>query len=677
MFGTGFLSFSSRASGRLRAFCVLLAVGCAFLVSTSYASADYTWTGDFLCGNQYGCSYDTGWHEGNWTTAPPEASEPNLGTLNLPALPNCGQGACYSSVDDLSFSMSATKIDIDDAVGYQIGSDADTGPAPAIGLGSGGFNATPTAATNGDGAGLFWDQELDLTAPQTWTLTGDGTWQDTPITIGAPITAGGTNPSADALTIDLSNNQYLTFIDGLEVGAVTVSGANSSDTGYSSAQNGTLIANDINGDDDAPVTIDNVEYTIEPNEDHQPHTQTVGPLTTNGAFLQIGDGNAPDASFDVRGTVDLGAGSVTGTEIDQSGSTPGTDFAQLSATGNVALGGQLVADGGGCSMGVGDVATPITTMGALSGTFANAPDGAMMPLQVCFAENQGGLGVQVRYTAKSVTETVVPASSTSTLLSTDPTDAAANQPVTLSADVTAATFLYAGPAGTVEFFDGATPIPGCTAQPVAATNANTGGARCTTSFATPDMSALTAVFTPSAGSGLTGSTSGAPGTRSGSGTTGNAAGGNGSPGGSGGGTSSSSAGSSATTTAVKSAIAKIGNTKVTGTGVGVPLTCSGGLPCTLALTLSVTEKLKNGRVTAIAARVANSKTTKITTRTVTLGHETVTVASNGTSTARLTLNPLGKRLLNQHHRLATKLSIALGGRTLTTKVVTFKAATKR
>jgi hypothetical protein len=676
----------SGMSTRFRVLSVMIVFGCSFLAWTGQASADYTWTGDFYCGGQYGCSYATGWHEGNWTTGPPEASAPNLGTLSFPALPNCGQGTCYGSLDDLNFAMSATAIDIDDAVGYQVQSDDGDGPAPAIGLGSGGITATPAAASNAPVGGVWWGQPLDLTTAQSWSLSGDGTWQDTPFAIDGPITAGGASPAADALTIKLASTQYLTFLDGLEVGAVTVSGANSSDSGETAAQNGTLYANDINGDDGAPVTIDNVVYAIEPNEDDLPHTQTVGPLTTNGAFLQIGDGNTPhDAILDVNGAVNLGAGTVTGTEIDQSGATPGSDFAQLSASGNITLGGDLIADGGVCSVGVGDVATPITTTGTLSGTFSNVPDGAMTPLQPCFASNLGATGVQIGYTNHSMTETVVPGSSTATLLTANPLSPTANQSVTLTANVTAATFLYYGPAGAVEFFDGTTPIPGCTAQPLTASDANAGSATCTTSFASPDMADVTAAFTPT-GSTITGSTSGAPGAGAGSsgggsttgGGGGSATGGGGSTGSGGdatsveGGASGPSSGGSspATSSALKSAIAKIGNTKVARTGVGVPLSCSGGLSCTLSLTLSITEHLKNGQVTAITARAPKTKV-------MALGHVTVTIASNGTRTVSLSLNATGKRLLHQHHKLAVRLTISSMGRTLGSKVLTFKLSVKR
>src|ERR1700733_9948741 len=107
----------SRLNGRfakLRLFSVLIVLGGTVTLWTASARADYTWTGNFFCGGQFGCSYQDGWSEGNWTTGPPSAGNAMLGTLNFPALPSCGQGTCYSSLDDLSFPMSATGIYIDD-----------------------------------------------------------------------------------------------------------------------------------------------------------------------------------------------------------------------------------------------------------------------------------------------------------------------------------------------------------------------------------------------------------------------------------------------------------------------------------------------------------------------------------------------------------------------------------
>jgi hypothetical protein len=669
---------------KLRVFSVLIVLGAAATLTTASARADYTWSGNFFCGGQYGCSYQDGWSEGNWTTGPPTAGDPTLGTLDFPALPSCGQGTCYASLDDLSFPMSATGIDIDDAVGYDIQGDDGEGTPPPIGLGSGGITATAVPATNSLSGGVDWLQPLALTAPQTWSITGENNAPGTGFDLG-PVTAAGANPSADSLGITLGAQENLTFSAGLDVGAFTVSGTNPSDLGNDAAFNGTLYSPNINGDDDAPVTINNILYAVEPNVVHLAHTQTLGPLTTNGAWLQVGDGNVPDGILSVNGTVNLGSSSVTGIEIDQGGSAPGTDFAQLQATGNVSLAGQLNVDGGPCTVGVGETATLITTTGTLTGTFANVANGAMTPMVPCYAPNSNVLGAQVTYGAHTMIATVVPGSSTATLLTENPTGPAANQSVTLTANVSAATLLEAGPAGTVEFLEGATPIAGCTAQALTANSANTGTATCATSFATTDPTNLSAVFTPT-GSTLTGSNSGGVTTGTGQGT---GTGGGSTPPTGGGSTAVPAgpastqglAGTSATTqqtsAAQKSSTPKLGAAKVTGTTVGVPVTCSGATSCTVSLALSITEELKGAQITAVEARGPKAAKTKTIKKTVPVGHATATIAANGKRTAKLALSTGGKRLLSQRHTLAVKLTVSVKNRTLTSRVLHFKAPRKR
>jgi hypothetical protein len=676
---------------KLRLFSVLIVLGGAATLWTASARADYTWTGNFFCGGQFGCSYQDGWSEGNWTTGPPSAGNPTLGTLSFPALPACGQGTCYASLDDLSFPMSATGIDIDDAVGYDVQGDDGEGTPPPIGLGSGGITATAAPATNALSGGADWLQPLALTAPQTWSITGENNAPATAFYFG-PVTSAGANPSAESLGITLGDQQTLTFGAGLDVGAFTVSGANPSDLGNDAAFNGTLYSPNINGNDAAPVTINNVVYAVEPNVVHLAHTQTVGPLTTNGAWLQVGDGNLPDAILSVNGTVNLGPTSVTGIEIDQAGSMPGTDFAQLQATGGVSLAGQLTVDGGPCTVGVGETATLITTTGTLSGTFANVANGAMTPMVACYAPNSSVLGAQVTYGTHTMTATVVPGSSTATLLAENPASPTANQPVTLTANVSAATLLQAGPAGTVEFLEGTTPIAGCTAQSLTANSANTGTATCATSFATAEPTNLSAVFTPT-GSALTGSSSTGvstgtgQGPGAGSGSTPPTGSGSAPPTGSGStppagqGSAQGPTGTSATTQQTsggqKSSTPKLGAAKVTGTAVGVPVTCSGGTSCTLSLALSITEELKGGQITAFEARGPKAAKTKTIRKTVTVGHTAATVAANGKRTVQLTLNAAGKRLLTQRHTLAVKLTVAVKNRVLTSRVLHFKVPRKR
>ena len=84
--------------------------------------------------------------------------------------------------------------------------------------------------------------------------------------------------------------------------------------------------------------------------------------------------------------------------------------------------------------------------------------------------------------------------------------------------------------------------------------------------------------------------------------------------------------------------------------VSVPLTCSaqaaGG--CTLKLVLTVQETLSGNRVVAVAARRV----------TVTVGTHTVRLKPGQKSTATVTLNATGRRLLTHMHKLAVKFSVS-------------------
>ena len=84
--------------------------------------------------------------------------------------------------------------------------------------------------------------------------------------------------------------------------------------------------------------------------------------------------------------------------------------------------------------------------------------------------------------------------------------------------------------------------------------------------------------------------------------------------------------------------------------VSVPLTCSpqAAGSCTLTLRLTVQETLSAGRVVAVAARRV----------TVTVGTRTVRLKPGQRSTATVTLNATGRRLLARMHKLAVKFSVS-------------------
>jgi hypothetical protein len=346
-----------------------------------------------------------------------------------------------------------------------------------------------------------WAIPLSLTASQSWTITGDNgaTPYGGSLALLSPVTGSGAT-----LNAQLGSEGSLAVRNGMQVSTFAATGANTADSGFKAASNGTIFPTSLNSSPAAPVSVSDVVLNDEHLQTSQPVPDDIGPLTASGAFINVGDGNSPDAILAVQGAVNLDASTVTQFSIDQAGSTPSTDYSQLTATGNVSLAGTLSV-AGNCSMGTGSTATLITTTGTLSGTFANAPEGGIVAFENSCSPS---LAAQIHYTSNSVTATVVAGGTTATTLSASPTTATTNQPVSMTATVTTGTPLYAGPAGTVQFLNGTTAIPGCTAQPLTASNATTGTATCAVAFAAAGSpAAVSAVYTPAGGSGLAGSTS--------------------------------------------------------------------------------------------------------------------------------------------------------------------------
>lgn len=150
------------------------------------------------------------------------------------------------------------------------------------------------------------------------------------------------------------------------------------------------------------------------------------------------------------------------------------------------------------------------------------------------------------------------------------------------------------------------------------------------------------------------------------------------PGGGGGGTTSLPAPPSAPPAgpaAVAPGSVTVGQATVSGTTASLPVTCAGTAACTVTLTLSVVEKLRNGRVVGVSAAKRKAKTIK---KTVVVGRTTVTIPPRTTRVVRLSLNKAGKRLLAKRSPLKVRLTVTVAGKTMSSTKVTFKRpATKR
>jgi hypothetical protein len=345
--------------------CGLLAVGVS-----SAAATDFAWSGATPSGT--GAS---NWSSaGNWVggTAPTGTVE----TLSFPALT---AGACTSmpptdtcaeSHNDLT-GLSVNHIAIDQSTDYDITGNGIT-------LGAGGITATTSGSSTPHPE---LDLPIALGAPQTWTFEGPtGGTQDAGL--GGSVTGPG-----EALGVTLGGFQSLGLTADDEVGPVTITGANPSHSGPTAELNGSVLNGRVgshpaklNGTDGNPVSVTDATFAG--------YNDTVGPLTTHGAYVDTGAPEVPAGTLAVNGNATFDSGSVVGFIIaDDTGATSGTDNSELTATGDIALGAAQIslailgAINTTCpTLPSGSVYTLVSTSGSISGTFAGVPDGTEIQL---------------------------------------------------------------------------------------------------------------------------------------------------------------------------------------------------------------------------------------------------------------------------------------------------------
>jgi hypothetical protein len=342
------------------------------------AQANDSWTG---------ASTSSEWSVStNWTAGAPPAA---AGVLTFPTLTGCAPPkTCYTSHNGLS-AISATGLVFSNTVGqYRILGNSLT-------IGAGGIMDNP-----GANRGTVINAPLILGAAETWTIgQGPGGAYD------SLSLTGGVTGSSSALGVAFpAAGQGDLYVDSdMEAGPVSVSGVGGLHVGGCPTCN---TPGSVNGTDGNAVTIHSGAKLVA-----NPGSK-VGPLSVTGGKLLLGTNptNTGTTTLGVKGAFSIDSASTTTTFIDSNGSTPGTAFSQLSATGNVSLAGTLKigqgASSSGCvALSLGDVATLFTTSGTLSGTFANAPQGALITLSPSCSSSAHK--VQIHYTSNSVTATVV------------------------------------------------------------------------------------------------------------------------------------------------------------------------------------------------------------------------------------------------------------------------------
>lgn len=376
----------------------VLAIAAFAVAASSATAASFTWSGGAALG-------ESKWSSGlNWegNTAPSGSVE----TLTFPALtsPACTaeptKANCYKSENDLS-GLTVNELVVDaEKHPYEIAGEPFT-------LGSGGLKAK---ISGGEATGHVRLPPVRLGASQEWTLDGNDEFGE--------LTLNEVTGTATNLNVVLSHQGVLSAADGnIEVGPVAVTGANSSDTGQKASENGTLLAvSSVNGSDSQPLTVTDVVLYAFGSEARV--NSTVGGLTSTGSVISIGGVQTPPVgTLTVAGGITLDSTSVVALEIFGTGTTAGTDYSQIRATGavnlaNAALSIQAVAGTETetqvlqCpALKLGDVYTLLTTTGSLTGTFAGIPNGTTVPLS-CGQAKETPPTAKITYTANAVTATV-------------------------------------------------------------------------------------------------------------------------------------------------------------------------------------------------------------------------------------------------------------------------------
>jgi hypothetical protein len=350
----------ARAIGRvhmLGALATLLA-GLVLAPAAAALPPAFTWDGRAASSEEGAWSSAADWQGG---TAPSQDQE--LGTLTFPRLtsPACESeeetDACYTSYNDVE-GLSAQSLRIDDSDGYFLFGES-------LGLGAGGISASPEGANAG---GAFLLLPLELDAAQRWSIAdrAGGSTEENGVVLAAPVSS-----AANALTIEQSNGSALVLDSSIEVGPLTLEGPNAS--GLHTANGSVLLEEgELNSLDQQAVDLRHIFFA---------GTGAVGALRAEGSTLDIGSRQEPAEGIQAS-SASFDPASAALFEITGSGSTPLQDYSQLSTAGSVSLAGTIGVlvepprSKAPCPvLAAGSTYTFVSSAGALSGAFANAPEG--------------------------------------------------------------------------------------------------------------------------------------------------------------------------------------------------------------------------------------------------------------------------------------------------------------
>ncbi len=349
MSSPGWLCTALRGIGATALVVGLFALGS----SAAYASAPAaTWKGESETSAKWSA-------DANWETGLAPSIVEGIGTLTFPHLsqPTCATEspteACYIGENNY-LGLPVESLHIDDGDEYLLVGDP-------IMLGSGGLTAAPAAGTSGP-AGDVIEMPIDLDATQKWSFSSHGGTVEE----NGAIFAGNITGEGDGLTMELGNGPLVLLGDNnTEVGPVSIEGAKSSEPAVSNGV-AAVVESKLNSVNGEPVNVSHVFFAGADAE--------LGALATTDADLDVANIEAKSAKLD--------SGSLAEFEVIRTGSTPRTDYTQLTSPGTVELGDANLAvlvvpprEGACPTLSRGQTLTFVSTTGTLSGQFANAPEG--------------------------------------------------------------------------------------------------------------------------------------------------------------------------------------------------------------------------------------------------------------------------------------------------------------
>jgi hypothetical protein len=304
--------------------------------------------------------------------------------------------ACYESKNEMS-GLAVESMRLDDGDEYKIEGDEIT-------LGSGGITASPASESSGP-AGDVIGLPIRLGASQTWSIAGR---EGGSVGENGLLVDGGLSGSGDALTVNLSSDPVLYLEGDMEVGPVTIDGANDGDAG---APNGLVgFFGELDSQDGGSVSLSHIALE---------GIGAIGALTSNASDMYVGSGVYPTAGIEAS-TATFDSASEVVFQVAGANTSAGADYSQLVSRGAIGLGGSSLsvevtpssAQGSCPSLTTGNTYVLVSTTGTLSGSFGNAPQGSELPVRFAKSCLQTSRYVRIAYhesgAVQTVTATVVP-----------------------------------------------------------------------------------------------------------------------------------------------------------------------------------------------------------------------------------------------------------------------------